>query len=61
MLLSVPVIALSPLVSADGGAGERGSLFVVLLVFVAVPAAIAAAVGWIASRYVPEDARGSEG
>lgn len=61
VLLSVPVIALSPLVAVDGGASERGGTFLVLLVFVAVPAAIAAAVGWVASRYVPDDARGSEG
>jgi len=55
VLLSVPVIAFSPFASVDGG------LFVVLLVFVAVPAGIAAAVGWIASRFVPEDGGGSEG
>lgn len=59
VLLSVPVIAFSPFASVDGGLGERGGLFVVLLVFVAVPAAVAAAVGWVASRFVPNDGAGS--
>lgn len=61
VLLSVPVIAFSPLTSVDGGLGERGGLFVVLLVFVAVPAGVAAAVGWIASRFVPEGGSESDG
>jgi hypothetical protein len=61
VLLAVPVIALSPVVSVDGGIGERGGLFVVLLAFVVVPAAVAAAVGWAAGRFVPADTRGSEG
>jgi hypothetical protein len=53
VLLLVPVIALSPLM--NDGLGERGGLLVALLVFVAVPAGIAAAIGWLASRFVPED------
>ncbi len=61
VLLLVPVIALSPFVSVDGGIGERGGLFVVLLVFVAVPAGIAAAVGWLASRFIPAEAGSSDG
>lgn len=61
VLLLVPVIALSPVVDVDGGIDERGGLFIVLLVFVAVPAGIAAAIGWVASQFVPEDASGSEG
>lgn len=61
VLLLVPVIALSPVVSVDGGLGERGGLFVVLLLFVAIPAGIAAGVGWVATRLIPEDAAGSEG
>lgn len=60
VLLAVPVIALSPVVEVDGGIGERGGLFLVLLVFAAVPAGIAAAIGWVASQFVPADA-GSEG
>lgn len=54
VLLLVPIIALSPLVSIDGGIEERGGLFVVLLVFVAVPACVAAAIGWVAARTAPE-------
>jgi hypothetical protein len=54
VLLLVPVIALSPVM--EGGFEERGSTLVVLLVVVAVPAGIAAAIGWIASQFVPDDA-----
>jgi hypothetical protein len=61
VLLLVPVIALSPVVDVDGGMAERGGFFVVVLVFVAVPAAIAAAIGWVAARFVPEETSGSEG
>jgi len=61
VLLLVPVIALSPVVSVDGGIEGRGGLFLGLLLSVAIPAGIAATIGWIASRFVPEDARGSEG
>jgi len=53
VLLVVPLIAFSPLMDIEGGLGERGSTFLALLVFVAVPAAVAAAIGWIASRFVP--------
>ena len=55
VLVAVPVIALSPVVSVDGGYTERGGLFFVLLLFVAVPVLVALAVGWIASRFVPTD------
>lgn len=55
VLLLVPVIALSPAVNVDGGVSERGGLFLVLLVFVGVPAVIAAVVGWVAGRFVPEE------
>jgi len=61
VLLVVPLVALSPVVGVDGGVGERGGLFVVLLVFVAVPAGFAAVVGFVASRFVPDEAGGSEG
>ncbi|WP_284008496.1 zinc ribbon domain-containing protein [Haloarcula pelagica] len=60
VLLLVPVVALSPLVAVDGGLAERGSLFLVLLLMAGVPAVIAAVVGWIAGRFVPEGA-GTEG
>ncbi|SDZ79555.1 hypothetical protein SAMN04488065_0373 [Haloplanus vescus] len=56
VLLCVPVIALSPFLPVDGGLGERGGLFVVLLFFVGAPAAIAILVGLVASRFVPDDA-----
>jgi len=55
VLLSVPVIAFSPAATVEGG---RGSLFVVLAMFVLVPAAVAAAVGWVAGLFVPDDPRG---
>jgi hypothetical protein len=61
VLLLVPLVALAPGLGVDGGAGERGGLFVVLLLFVAVPAGIAAVVGWVASKFVPANAGGSEG
>ncbi|MEF8827404.1 MAG: zinc-ribbon domain-containing protein [Haloarcula sp.] len=61
VLLAVPLIALSPVVSMDGGIEERGGLFVVLLVFVALPAGVAAGIGLIASQFVPEPASANEG
>lgn len=54
VLLLVPVIALSPVVDVDGGIQERGGLFVVLVLFAALPAAVAAGIGWVASRFVPD-------
>lgn len=59
VFLAMPLLAASPAV--DGGLAERGGLFVVLLLFAVVPAAIAAAVGWVAARFVPEGAAGSVG
>jgi hypothetical protein len=44
----------------EGGLEGRIGGFVVLLVFVAVPAGIAAVVGFVASRFVPGGG-GSEG
>jgi hypothetical protein len=61
VLLLVPVIALSPVVSVEGGIEGRGGLFVVLLLSVAIPASIAAAIGWVAAQFIPEDTRSSEG
>jgi hypothetical protein len=50
VLLVVPAIA----VLFEGNLVARGMGFFVMLVIVAIPAGIAAAVGWFASRYVPE-------
>jgi hypothetical protein len=61
VLLSVPIIALSPVTDVQGGIAGRGGLFVGLLLFVAIPAVIAAAVGKFAARYVPAEDGGSEG
>lgn len=61
VLLFVPIIALSPAAAIDGGIEERGSLFLVLLLFVAVPAGIAAAIGWVASQFTPENASDNDG
>lgn len=55
VLLLVPVVALSPAASIDGGLEERGGLFFLLFVFVLVPAGIAAALGWAASWFIPDD------
>jgi hypothetical protein len=55
VLLLVPLVAVSPVVDVEGGLSGRSGLFVVLLLFVVVPAAIAAGIGWLASRYVPTD------
>ena len=49
VLLLFPLIALSP--AMDGGPETRGGALLGLLLFVSVPAGIAAAVGWIASRF----------
>lgn len=52
VLALVPFVGLSPVTNA--GSADRAGLFVVLLVVVAVPAAGAAIVGWMASRFVPD-------
>lgn len=61
VLLLVPVVAISPFVAVEGGGSGRVNLFVVLLLVVAVPAAIAAAIGRIAAGSVPDDVGGSDG
>lgn len=53
VLLVVPVVAVSPAVPMEGGPADRAVAFVVLLVVVAVPAGVAAAIGWFASRFAP--------
>ena len=55
VLITVPVVAISPFGAVSGGLVERASLFFSLLLIVAVPAAIAAGVGWIASQVTPEE------
>lgn len=59
VLLLVPLVAVSPAV--EGGISERGGLLFVLLLFVAIPAVVATAIGWLAGRFIPEHERGSEG
>jgi hypothetical protein len=58
VLLLVPLLAFSPVTDVEGGLAERGSIFLVLGVFVVVPVIIATAVGWTASQYAP---RGEDG
>lgn len=55
VLLLVPLLALSPVVKVGGGLGERAMAFLVLLVTALILAAVAATVGWVASRFVPDD------
>jgi hypothetical protein len=56
VLLAIPLITLSPAVTIDGGLAGRGASFLILLVSMAFPASIAAAIGWIAGRFVPDAA-----
>ncbi|WP_255193083.1 hypothetical protein [Natronobeatus ordinarius] len=51
VLLSVPIIALSPVVDVDGGLSGRLTAGGILLVVVAAPAGIAVVIGWAASRF----------
>jgi len=57
VFLLVPFVAVSPFVSVDGGVVGRLQGFLVLLLFMAVPAGIAGAVGFVASRFVPAGER----
>lgn len=54
VLLSVPLVAVSPFVGVEGGAEGRVGGFLALLVLAAVPAGVAAVVGAVASRFVPD-------
>lgn len=54
VLLLIPLVFLSPLISVDGGIDDRIGGFVAALIGVAIPAGFAAVVGWIAGRFVPE-------
>jgi hypothetical protein len=60
VFLSIPFVALSPTLNVDGGLGARGGTFLGLLIFAAIPAIFAAGIGWVASRFVPTTASGSE-
>lgn len=53
VFLTLPLIV----VVLEGDLLTRTGVFVGLLVVVSIPAALAAAVGWFASRYVPEPGR----
>lgn len=53
VFLLIPLVAFSPMATVEGGLAERGSLFLVLGFFVVVPVLVAAAIGFVASRYVP--------
>lgn len=54
VLLLVPFVAVSPVVEVEGGIEGRVTGFLVLLVFVAVPAGVAAGVGYVAAQFVPD-------
>ncbi|PSQ00548.1 zinc ribbon domain-containing protein [Halobacteriales archaeon QS_4_70_19] len=53
VLLAVPLLAFSPALEPEGG--SRGGLFTVLLLFSVLPAGVAATVGWVAGRFVPDE------
>ena len=59
VFLSIPFVVASPVMHVQGGLGGRVEGFVVLLVLVAFPAGFAAVVGFVAGRFVPEEAGGS--
>jgi hypothetical protein len=54
VLLLLPLIAFSPLAAVDGGLAGRATFFVFTLVAVAVPASVAAGLGYVAGRFVPD-------
>jgi len=54
VFLLVPVVVLSPVMSVEGGLLDRVGGFVIFLLVMAVPAAIAAAVGYVVAQFVPE-------
>ncbi len=56
VLLALPLVAFSPIADVDGGLTGRVTFFVGSLLAVAVPAGFAAGLGYLASRFVPEDA-----
>ncbi|WP_276257751.1 zinc ribbon domain-containing protein [Haloglomus litoreum] len=58
VLLLVPLVAFSPGATVDG---SRGGLAAVLLAVVLVPATIAAVVGWVAGKFVPDEPSEGDG
>jgi hypothetical protein len=61
VLLLVPLVTLSPVLSVEGGLVGRAQSFVILLVFVAIPAGISAVVGFLAAQFVPDELGASDG
>jgi hypothetical protein len=60
VLLLVPLIAFSPFASVDGGFAGRLTFFIATLFGVAVPAGIAAGIGYLAAQFVPEETDNSD-
>lgn len=54
VILTVPILA----VVFEQSILQRAGIFAILIGVVIVPAGVAAGIGWLASRYVPADARG---
>ncbi|AGN00514.1 hypothetical protein L593_02815 [Salinarchaeum sp. Harcht-Bsk1] len=59
VFLLIPLVVASPVIHVEGGVEDRVEGFLVLLVLVAFPAGVAAVVGFVAARFVPEEADGS--
>lgn len=57
-LLLLPLIMVSPATSAGLGLTDRAVSFVAVLLIVAIPAGVLAAISWFASRYVPTPSEG---
>ncbi len=55
VLMTVPLTAFGPGVTVDGGSGGPLDAVLGLLLLVAIPAGIAATIGWVASRFVPTE------
>ena len=53
VLVLVPILAFSPVTDVEGGLAERGSVFLVLGIFVVGPVLIAAGIGWTAAQFAP--------
>ena len=60
VFLLVPLVVLSPVMSVDGGLMDRLGGFVIFLIVMGIPAAIAAAIGFVVAQFVPESG-GSRG
>jgi len=53
VLLSMPLIMLSPLI--DQSASDRAAGFVVMVIAMGIPAAFSAGIGYVAGKYVPDE------